>query len=763
MLRPAPAGPRPSPGTGRLALALALTCAFACAGTASALPQTAPSEARIVSVTRARDGRLRFEVASTPDVYFVLHRSRDVSFSVPSPVAIRLGEARTTTIQEPLGANGPGGFYRIVQHRRDNPADTDGDGLHDLAELATPIALSPLNPAKRIDFRHGCATLPDRETFKTLSYQGDQVAIDTHLKGIEFVKFQIEKADTAKPELFFINTVTHRSHPSFMSAVGIAGGGRPGSNSGTMRGVMIHRPLLLAANGEPGLYTIEFEPNDSFPFERIQLAHELVAANAPFLANNLGYYPLGPAIARAAQERNLYANSRIPVVYATNLYQNIGFLPLNLSQAFGRLRLMGPNDRPSARDIVLFTSLPNELSRVAGIITEVPQTPLSHVNLRAIQDNAPNAFISGASKNDRIAPLIGRNVFFRVDADGFQIREASVQELDAYFAALRPSQPQTPPRDLSITNILPFSAIQFGDADRFGVKAANLAAMRKPAFGFPDSLVPDGFAVPFHFYDDFMKFNGFYAEAAALLADPAFQSNIDVQEARLDDLRERIEDGAVPAWMETALDELHARYPAGTPLRCRSSTNNEDLPGFSGAGLYDSFTHHPDEGRLSKSIKQVFASLWNFRAWEEREFYRIDHLAAAMGVVVYPHYDGELANGVAVTRDPIYQSTGNYYVNAQLGEDLVTNPEALSVPEEVLLSSSGTTVTRIRYSNLVPDGTPVVPLARLNELRGHLTRIQSQFRLLYGVPAAQPFAMEIEFKVTKDGLLAIKQARPWLD
>ena len=26
-------------------------------------------------------------------------------------------------------------------------------------------------------------------------------------------------------------------------------------------------------------------------------------------------------------------------------------------------------------------------------------------------------------------------------------------------------------------------------------------------------------------------------------------------------------------------------FPVGTAVRCRSSTNNEDLPGFSGAGL----------------------------------------------------------------------------------------------------------------------------------------------------------------------------------
>ena len=54
-------------------------------------------------------------------------------------------------------------------------------------------------------------------------------------------------------------------------------------------------------------------------------------------------------------------------------------------------------------------------------------------------------------------------------------------------------------------------------------------------------------------------------------------------------------------------------------VRFRSSSNVDDAIEFNGAGLYDSFTHHPDEGHLSMSILQVFASLWNFRAYEERE------------------------------------------------------------------------------------------------------------------------------------------------
>ena len=48
-----------------------------------------------------------------------------------------------------------------------------------------------LNP-EQVEFKDGMATIPDRETYKKLSYQGTDVLIDTQLAGIEFVKIQVE-------------------------------------------------------------------------------------------------------------------------------------------------------------------------------------------------------------------------------------------------------------------------------------------------------------------------------------------------------------------------------------------------------------------------------------------------------------------------------------------------------------------------------------------------------------------------------------------
>ncbi len=576
---------------------------------------------------------------------------------------------------------------------------------------------------EQVAFKDGAATVPDRETFEKLSYQGTDVRIDTQLTGIEFVKFQIENTHTQNPQLYFMNTETHRSHGSFMSAAGL------GRGQGQMRGVLSYRPLFMAPNGEPGVYTFEFNPNDAFPFEEIKLAHDLLVAKMPVLKNRLGYCPLWGAIDIYDREKALYDAAEFPVYFEDDLYANIGYLPLNQAASFGRLRILETDERPTVRDIVICKTLPNEMPRVAGVITGVRQTPLSHVNLRAIQDKVPNAFIATAWENKEIAPLIGRYVYYEVNADGFEIREATFKEVKTHFADLRPSKTQKPGRDLSVPKVLPLDSIGFADAARFGVKTANLATLR--TLGFPAGTVPNGFGVPLYFYDAFMKHNGFYAEA--LLKDSKFQDNYDTREAELKGLRERIEKGEMPTWMMDALSELQNAFPEGTSLRCRSSTNNEDLPGFSGAGLYDSYTHHPDEGHLSKSVKQVFASLWNFRAFEAREFYRIDHFATAMGVLVHPNFANELANGVAVTDDVVYQTVGNYYLNTQVGEDLVTNPEEQSIPEEVLMDWWDSTNYRVvKTSNRTEDNKRILTDAYLRELSRYLMVIHNKFSQLYG-------------------------------
>lgn len=707
-------------------------------------------------------GRVRIQVASSAEDYFVLYFREDLDAGTEEPVSMALGSEGSTTLTEALRAY-PAEHYRIERFARADPGDIDGDGIDDLTELAEPGRLAPFNPAAEIDRVDGVVAIADRATFEQLSYQGEEVLIDTHLRDLEFVKYYLLDMNTDNPKVYFMNTQTHRAHGNFARAIGLPGGGRPGRGQpGQMRGEIVYHPHVIGPNGSTGVYRFEFEPNDNYPFAEVRRAYELLARNFPLLRNDFAYYPMpNAALPRYRQEKALYDASRVAVILEEDLFAEIGYIPLNLAEGYGLLRVMRLEERPNPRDIVLYEALPNELSRVGGIITTVPQTPLSHVNLRAIQDRVPNAYIAGALQVERIAALIGKHVHYRVGRDGYEIREATLAEVEAHYADRRPALPQTPERDLSARDIRSLDAIGFDDWDSYGVKAANTAAMRK--LDLPAGMVPEGFAVPFFFYDAFMVHNGLYDEVSALLADPQFMSDYGVQEAKLKELRDTIKAAEMPQWMLDALAAMQASFPPGSPIRCRSSTNNEDLPRFSGAGLYDSYTQHPDEGHIAKSIKQVYASLWNFRAFDERQFYRIDHLQTAMGVLVHPNYEGEQVNGVGVTTDPIYQTEATYYLNTQLGEDLVTNPDALSIPEEILLGARpGSGYTIVRRSNLAADGAQLMTDAQLEALRSALTVIHEGFHGLYGIAEGEAFAMEIEYKLTREGELAIKQARPWI-
>ena len=164
-------------------------------------------------------------------------------------------------------------------------------------------------------------------------------------------------------------------------------------------------------------------------------------------------------------------------------------------------------------------------------------------------------------------------------------------------------------------------------------------------------------------------------------------------------------------------------------------------------------------------MSHVHTRLWNLRAFEAREFHRVDHKAAAMGVLLHPNFSDEKANGVAASENVFLTFGGPadaYYVNAQLGEELVTNPDG-HLPEELLLTRDAEfTVSVVGRSSLAENGAAVLSDAHIAALHAALGTIDARFRTLNAVADDVEFAIEIEFKVTAADAVAIKQARPWV-
>ncbi len=618
----------------------------------------------------------------------------------------------------------------------------------------------------------GATQILDRATFEKLARRDDVPGAI----GAREVKFLMVGVDTPNPQLYFLNTNNHAYHYDF--ATKALGAAIPleqfnaetyfKDNRSNLAGTIVAHDAFApgGANAKKGLYAMEFWPTDPVKAKHVGMAYEAIAKAMPFAKGQIAYHPAGDTQeALFAKEKAKLTQLGAKSIDTTTLFKNVTYSPLNLGEGYGMLRVIEPGSRPpSTRDVVIFKSLPNDLTHVGGVISEAPQTPLSHINLKAKQNDTPNAYIKDASTDPKIAPFIGKLVHYKVTADGFQVEEATQAQADAWLEKMRPTKSQKAPRDLTVTKITSLDTLGFGSSKAFGAKASNLAELKKI---LPANTGKGQMAVPFSFYDKFMKANGLYDAATKMMADPKFKSDPAVRERKLRELQQKIEAAPIPAELAAQLAAAQKKFPPGQAIRARSSTNNEDLKGFNGAGLYDSYTHRPDEGHLGNTVKQVWASLWNYRAYEERDFHRIDHMSAAMGVLLTDNFDDEVSNGVAVTKNTYDPNWPGFYVNVQVGESLVTNPDPNATPDELLISAIGPNreyeTQYIRHSTETTGGKNVMTKPQLAELTKSMEKIQAHFKQLYGATQDPKFAMDIEFKVTSTGQLVVKQARPWVD
>lgn len=729
----------------------------------AALPVLYADEALNLSVEKSPQGTMEITVDGKSNYHYILYRSLNLA-EQGEAIAMELGHDGPVHLKDRFAPMPKQVFYRVRDVLNAESGDTDGDGRLDYDELRPFFFVpdqpsdNPFSPIEKLKTHDG-SNLLTPTLWEDFSVEGQgEAALPGRPSGRTHIKFVGMPLHEPGPVVLFMNTKNFSRHDNFVTAISSTYGI---PNTGELRGEIVRTA------DEAGQDWYLFNLNNALPsFELVRLTYHLLTANMPFIDGNLAYRPLDSSLLLFRRDQHFYEREGIPIWVDEDRPGFNDYVSLNQGEAYGLLRVFKGDERPSILDVALYTQLPNDVPLLRGIITETPQTPLSHVNLRAVQNDNPNAYIRGASDHPAIKPLIGKYVRLVVRPKGFEISEVTREEVDARLEALRPKKLQVPSRDLEAREILPLESLGFEWSSSVGAKAANVSELmnQASAIEIPREVFPEmGYAIPFYFYDAFMVHNGFYEEAARMMAAPDFLVDPVTRDGALKEFRRTIKDGDMPGWMLATLTETYNAFPRGQGVRCRSSTNNEDLPGFNGAGLYDSFTHHPDEGHLSKSVKQVYASLWRFLAFEHREFYRVDHFQAAMGVLLHPNYEGELANGVAVSRHEFSNNVYNYpyYANAQVGENLVTNPGILSLPEQLLLSDEALNPLRFTSSNQVPLGEVVMTNEQGRDLGEYLGKIRSHFKRLYN--GTNLFAMEIEFKITKDEQLVIKQARPWVN
>lgn len=535
------------------------------------------------------------------------------------------------------------------------------------------------------------------------------------------------------------------------------------------------------------------------------------------------------------------------------ILSGIPFIGLNPGTAYGFLRVFPKNEEDlEPYDIPVFDSLPLDLSVVAGTISTEYQDVGSHVNLKSKERGTPNMVARDPADVARLKSLDGKPVRLTVDYEKFTLEESTSQVVFQEYQK-KINKPWTPVRQEvekrlmhfdEMCNRYPDPAKCLSRSRAYGGKVAGLGFLAHPKvagmgsplqkkFGY--RLSPMGFGVPLAFYNQFIS--------EAMAKDPALSDAYTrlingemglngAQPLAAEERREliaKLKAGILKAelpkdvYTKTYEEMLTLKkkvdgFYAGSnleKLKIRSSSNAEDIEGFNGAGLHDSYSARvsrsspndfagtdckfvlgtdDDTGlteedvepkSLACAMKASYASLWNLRAVRERSFKRFDHRTASMGLSVQTAYKFRKgpkikANSVLLTRVLGTQSVYGMQISTQVKNGLVTNPVPNTKAELAVLgfdnSGKNVGISILQYAKPVasePSLTSmilsreemlkVLDIARDVEVKYCEAKKDSYFPngncSLVATSVRKKLALDMEFKMFDNNEILIKQVR----
>ena len=472
------------------------------------------------------------------------------------------------------------------------------------------------------------------------------------------ILFVIDRKDRNK--IYYVNTKRYAFHKDFVN----------GTYLSLERGREFFENNYLNPNRRFILGTIAYQtPIRRWTFESWE--GDLISADqikaASDVINSSFFTPVAykPNSTRQEQESSKIAG--LQRVLQSDISKEQEYQALNLASGIGRIHIIPKLDERveiGFNEILVLDEVPVTLPPVAGVITSKPSTPLSHINLLAKGWGVPNAYIKNA--HEILKQYDGWWVNFETRRDGYTIKRADVNQLREYERRMKQRLDVMKPRfDLAETRLLSLVQQRARSAVAFGSKSANLGEVMNARL--PGIIVPNGFTVPLFYYDQFMKANKLDEAIYTMMNDQKFVHDPVYRRAYLTRMRDQIQKGRFDEKLRAVILQKTRREYAGKGLFVRSSSNTEDLPKFSGAGLYNTVPNVRDEHALVEAIKTVWASLWNFEAYEARERAVIDHSKVFMAVLIQEGINSE-SSGVMITADPFdRENTGAVYISAKRG------------------------------------------------------------------------------------------------
>ncbi|NLL12613.1 MAG: hypothetical protein GX267_04345 [Fibrobacter sp.] len=517
-----------------------------------------------------------------------------------------------------------------------------------------------------------------------------------------------------------------------------------------------------------GIYTLEFFSDDRVDAKGLQTVYSSVADSC-FFGRDLKFLPTSTRLQQLSSEV-----PGISVIDESTLYGSQNYQALNLQKAYGYLRKVNISDIGSTylgrHDIIVVNGLPLDIPVIAGIITNVFQTPLSHINVLSHNRGTPNMALKTAWEDTLISRFVDKLVYLEVRADSFLLREASQAEADSFWSFKEPRETIVLECRDDSAGLFDMQDLSHESLNLVGAKAANFAELSKIKMGDESMPVPDAaFAIPFYYYRKHLSENGIDTYIQSILSDSLFKTDYRRRMFLLEKLRDTIVNAPLDKQFLREVEDKIRTVGNYKRMRFRSSTNVEDIEGFNGAGLYESHTGIIDDSKktVEKAIKKVFASLWTLRGFEERDYFKIDHNSAAMAILVHRSFPDEEANGVAITGNIYLPLLTAYTINVQIKDISVVSPPQGFIADQFLFHIASEdafedpSIEYISKSN-INNGEPVMTNEEIVLLAKWLLAINQHFYRIFQPPfPSQLFMMDVEFKLDEERKLCIKQARPY--
>ena len=510
-------------------------------------------------------------------------------------------------------------------------------------------------------------------------------------------------------------------------------------------------------------YILELSPSDQMLISDITLLHNRVAETS-FLTPDV------KLILNSARLINSESKLTIPFIKPEEIYKNQNFQSVSKFTGTGKLRKIELSELSNSSidedDIILINGTPLQLAGVSGIITTDLQTPLSHLSILGQNRKIPVMALKDAWGDENINSLLGKQIELTVSIDGFTISETnglsnSKKERKRLYLK----------KNLNEKELIKAKDFNRKTANYCGYKAENFGILYQLAEKMDFSVPEAAFGIPFYYYQQHAE----KSEVIGLIAQLENHSN---PKELLSTIREKIKSTPVDSTLILNIENQLEGMSSFNRFRFRSSTNAEDMKGFSGAGLYSSKTAltgsnivEKDEGKtIENALRKVWASLWKDSAYDERAYFNIQQEDVMMGILVHRSFPDEEVNGVAISKNIYRENNLGFVVNAQLGDSSVVQPNPAITCDQFIcyptqesgFYTQNQTIEIITTSSL-NDFNLVMTSDEIYRLANVIQGIKKYFYYRDFTSATfNEYALDFEFKLEKDSReLYIKQVRPF--